>query len=373
MSSNFDKSIKFNNNKPIVICIDDEVTVLDSLKIELKKALGDKYIIETAEGGEDALELMQDLITEGCQVALVLSDYIMPDIKGDEVLQRIHKMSPDSLKIMLTGQANLGAVGNAIKYSRLYRYVPKPWQSEDLKLTVVEALHSYLQDQKVIQQRKQLEIMNQKLQELTRNQAKIIAEQTAELKEINAELKAANTKLKEANEELEQLAILDPLLPIANRRRFDEYLKQEWARMCRERRYLSLILADVDYFKQYNDKYGHQAGDRCLIAIAKTIQKSLRRPADLVCRYGGEELVIVLPNTNPDGAIKVAETIQEEIALLKIPHFRSKISDYVTISMGLASMIPIKGVSPSMLINVADKSLYQGKNNGRNCFFLEVI
>ena len=143
--------------------------------------------------------------------------------------------------------------------------------------------------------------------------------------------------------------------------------------MCRERRYLSLILADVDYFKQYNDKYGHQAGDRCLIAIAKTIQKSLRRPADLVCRYGGEELVIVLPNTNPDGAIKVAETIQEEIALLKIPHFRSKISDYVTISMGLASMIPIKGFSPSMLINVADKSLYQAKNNGRNCFFLEVI
>ncbi|MDJ0728730.1 MAG: diguanylate cyclase [Crocosphaera sp.] len=366
MSPDLNEVIKIDDDKPIIICIDDEMTVLDSLKIELKKALGDEYIIETAEGGEDALELMEDLIADGCQVALVLSDYIMPDIKGDEVLKRIHEMSPNTLKIMLTGHANLEAVSNAIKHARLYRYVPKPWQSEDLKLTVVEALHSYLQDQKLVEQRVQLKKLNQKLEKLIYDQSKIIAERTAELEQANA-------KLKQVNQELEQLAILDPLLEIANRRRFDEYLQQEWERLCRERRYLSLILADVDYFKQYNDEYQHQAGDHCLIAIAKTIERSLRRPADLVSRYGGEELVIVLPNTTPEGAVKVAEKIQEEIALLKIPHLRSKVSDYVTISMGIGSMIPIKGCSPLMLVNIADKCLYKAKDKGRNCFFLDVI
>jgi diguanylate cyclase (GGDEF)-like protein len=366
MSSNLNQIIHIDDDKPIIICIDDEVTVLDSLKIELKKALGDEYIIETAEGGEDALELMEDLIEDGCQVALVLSDYIMPDIRGDEVLKRIHEMSPNTLKIMLTGHANLEAVSNAIKHAKLYRYVSKPWQSEDLKLTVVEALHSYLQDQKLVEQRMQLKQLNKQLEQLICNQAKTITEKTAELEQANAKLKAAN-------EELKQLAILDPLLQIANRRRFDEYLQQEWDKLCRERRYLSLILADVDYFKQYNDEYQHQAGDHCLISIAKTIERSLRRPGDLVARYGGEELVIVLPQTTPEGAVKVAERIQKEIALLKIPHLRSTVSDYVTISMGISAMIPIKGCSPLMLINIADKVLYQAKDNGRNCFLLDVM
>ncbi|MEG3888369.1 response regulator, partial [Microcoleus sp. herbarium19] len=120
-----------------------------SLKIELKKAIGDRCIIETAEGGEDALELLSDLQADEYEIALVLSDYIMPDIKGDELLRRIHERSPDTLTIMLTGQADLEALSNAIKYAKLYRYIPKPWQNEDLKLTVVEAIHSYLQDQKL--------------------------------------------------------------------------------------------------------------------------------------------------------------------------------------------------------------------------------
>ena len=135
--------------KPVIVCIDDEPDVLHSLKIELKKAIGDRCIIETAEGGEDALELLADLQADEYEIALVLSDYIMPDIKGDELLRKIHERSPDTLTVMLTGQADLEALGNAIKYAKLYRYIPKPWQNEDLKLTVVEAIHSYLQDQKL--------------------------------------------------------------------------------------------------------------------------------------------------------------------------------------------------------------------------------
>ncbi|NEP40513.1 MAG: PAS domain S-box protein [Okeania sp. SIO2H7] len=160
--------------KPVIICIDDEQAVLESLKVELKKALGDQYLIETAEGGEDALELFSDLLEDEYEVALVLSDYIMPDIKGDELLKRFHQMSPKTLKIMLTGQADLEAVSNAIRYAKLYRYLPKPWQPEDLKLTVVEAVHSYLQDQKLDEQNSKLLEMNKDLEIANRKQSVLI-------------------------------------------------------------------------------------------------------------------------------------------------------------------------------------------------------
>ncbi|MEG4024123.1 response regulator [Microcoleus sp. S13C4] len=149
--------------KPVIVCIDDEPDVLNSLKIELKKAIGDRCIIETAEGGADALELLADLKAEECEIALVLSDYIMPDIKGDELLRKIHESSPDTLTIMLTGQADLEALSNAIKYAKLYRYIPKPWQNEDLKLTVVEAVHSYLQDQKLTDEIHKRQEVNEEL------------------------------------------------------------------------------------------------------------------------------------------------------------------------------------------------------------------
>ncbi|MEG4987472.1 response regulator [Microcoleus sp. BR0-C5] len=149
--------------KPVIVCIDDEPDVLNSLKIELKKAIGDQCIIETAEGGADALELLADLQADEYEIALVLSDYIMPDIKGDELLRKIHESSPETLTIMLTGQADLEALSNAIKYAKLYRYIPKPWQNEDLKLTVVEAVHSYLQDQKLTDEIHKRQEVNEEL------------------------------------------------------------------------------------------------------------------------------------------------------------------------------------------------------------------
>ncbi|XZN93037.1 MAG: response regulator [Microcoleus sp.] len=172
--------------KPVIVCIDDEPDVLNSLKIELKKAIGHQCIIETAEGGEDALELLADLQADEYEIALVLSDYIMPDIKGDELLKRIHERSPDTLTIMLTGQADLEALSNAIKYAKLYRYIPKPWLNEDLKLTVVEAVHSYLQDQKLTD-------------EIFKRQ-----EANLELKRVNEALSASESQL---NQFLEALPV----------------------------------------------------------------------------------------------------------------------------------------------------------------------
>ncbi len=163
-------------NKPVILCVDDEPTVLESLEIELSKALGDEFLIEIAEGGEEALELLEELLLEQQEVALVISDHIMPKMKGDELLKHIHVVSPKTLKIMLTGQAELEAVTNAINYAKLYRYITKPWQPEDLRLTVKEALNSYLQDKKLAFQNAELQQMNQELEQLNRSQSILIAQ-----------------------------------------------------------------------------------------------------------------------------------------------------------------------------------------------------
>ncbi len=151
--------------KQVIICVDDETTVLRSLKAELKKAVGNDYFIEITEGGDEALELIQELIDNGDEIPLIISDYIMPDMRGDELLKRVHLISPQTLKIMLTGQADIEAVGRAIQYAKLYRYIAKPWQPEDLRLTVTEAVNSYLQDKKLAQQNLELQLLNQELAE----------------------------------------------------------------------------------------------------------------------------------------------------------------------------------------------------------------
>jgi PAS domain S-box-containing protein len=169
--------------KQVIICIDDEIMVLDALKVELKDAiaqgiaantLADDCLIEMCQGGEEALELTEQLLEDGYEILLVISDHIMPDMKGDELLKQIHLRSPKTLKIMLTGQANLEAVGNAIKYADLYRYIAKPWQPDDLKLTVKEALNSYLKEKQLTEQTEQLQQMNRSLQELNSEQATLI-------------------------------------------------------------------------------------------------------------------------------------------------------------------------------------------------------
>jgi PAS domain S-box-containing protein len=153
-------------SKLFIICIDDEPLILESLKIQLREALGKDYYLETATSGVEALELVEELLKESHEIVAVISDYIMPDLRGDEVLKRIHALSPKTLKIMLTGQADLKAVETTIKNAKLYRYMAKPWESEDLKLTVTEAIHSYLQNKKLAQQTQELEQANREQAEL---------------------------------------------------------------------------------------------------------------------------------------------------------------------------------------------------------------
>ncbi len=173
-------------------------------------------------------------------------------------------------------------------------------------------------------------------------------------------------QLEVANQELKRLATLDGLTGLANRRRFDEYIEQEWQRLAREQEPLSLILCDIDFFKLYNDTYGHQAGDDCLKQVATALRHSVKRPADLVARYGGEEFAVILPHTTAAGAFCLAKSIHQQIRQLKLAHPGSTVSQYVTLSLGVAGLIPCSGVTPAKLIAAADAALYEAKTTGRD-------
>ncbi|MER3435583.1 MAG: hypothetical protein C4288_19850 [Leptolyngbya sp. ERB_1_1] len=173
-------------SKPVVICVDDEPLVLESLKIELKRVLGDACLIETAEGGEEALEIFEELQESGeYEVALVLADYIMPGLKGDELLEQIHDRSPQTLNIMISGQADLEAVSQALRSARLYRYISKPWTPEDVNLTIAEAVQRYLHDRKLESQTLQLHSINQTLEEQIQDRTQELQQKMSELEQLN--------------------------------------------------------------------------------------------------------------------------------------------------------------------------------------------
>ncbi len=193
-----------------------------------------------------------------------------------------------------------------------------------------------------------------------------ILESAAKLAAIAIEHKRSEEELKQANEKLQRLANLDGLTQVANRYRFDEYLLREWRKIQREQQFIALILLDIDYFKLYNDTYGHLAGDDCLKSVAQAISRVVKQEGSLVCRYGGEEFAVILPNTNLEHARQTALLIQQAIENLKIPHKTSEVSDYITVSLGVTSFIPSPGLNPETLIHTADLGLYRAKAQGRN-------
>ena len=174
------------------------------------------------------------------------------------------------------------------------------------------------------------------------------------------------TVQKEAQAELERLATRDGLTSMANRRSFDETLDTEWRRASRESRAISLLMIDVDFFKPYNDTYGHQGGDECLRQVAAAMSGVVKRASDCVARYGGEEFSVLMPATEPEGARIVAERIRAAVEALRLPHSGSKVADHVTVSIGVASMhVSNDGLSAG-LVAAADAALYRAKHEGRN-------
>lgn len=167
--------------------------------------------------------------------------------------------------------------------------------------------------------------------------------------------------------ELQSQTFSDGLTGIANRRRFDAHMDDEFRRAKRTGSPLSLVMLDVDYFKNYNDNYGHQRGDHCLVQIAAALSHVLGRPCDLLARYGGEEFMAILPDTNTDGALKIAEAMRAEVEALELEHKYSGVAKHVTISLGVATQVPQHNATVQHIIGAADRALYKAKHSGRNC------
>lgn len=202
---------------------------------------------------------------------------------------------------------------------------------------------------------------------ISQNEVLVIVRDITDRKQAEAIQADLNQKLKQVNAELNRLATVDGLTEIANRRSFDQALDLEWQRARRQEKSLSLILCDIDYFKPYNDNYGHLAGDDCLRQVAQVLNTVVQRPGDLAARYGGEEFVLLLPDTTLEGAIGIIEKIQAAIAQCHLPHAYSKVAKVITLSFGVVCHRPsIKEHSPRELVHRTDLALYQAKAQGRN-------
>jgi len=248
--------------------------------------------------------------------------------------------------------------------------------SGQIAISIDNALGYQLLEDKVAERTKHIEtqkvVLEEKNSELESHNTTIQA-LNQRLQSENWERRVAERELQKVNAQLQRLVLIDGLTKIGNRRHFDEYLETECGRLSRGGTALSMILCDIDYFKKYNDRYGHQAGDECLIKVAQVIASALRRPTDLAARYGGEEFAVIMPNTDEEGAQQVADLIRQAVFDLQISHQNSQVAEFVTLSIGIAIAMPNQQCSPALLIKTADDALYHVKENGRNGILQKLV
>lgn len=325
-----------HTSEPIRILIVDDA---EESRLLLQSILtGARYrgvqAVESARAAFKVLGMPQPALNQPLP-DLILLDHVMSDIDGVEACRKIKAVEAlrDIPIIMVTVATEERTLKQAFT-AGVVDYIMKPIRKVEFLARVSAGLHLK--------------------RELDARKAR-----ERELVEVTQRLEAANKML------LSRSA-LDGLTVIPNRRRFDEVLEHEWKRAMRTGRSLSVVLIDVDDFKPYNDTYGHQAGDHCLKRVAGVLSRGVKRPGDLVARYGGEEFAVVLPGTDVNGAIELAETFREQIEACAIPHARSKTGRVVTISAGVAAIVPARGDKSAGLIEAADRALYQAKHEGRN-------
>lgn len=292
--------------KPLILIVDDTPTNIQVLA----EALRVDYRVKVATSGQAAL----DLIDKQGAPDLVLLDVMMPRMDGFEVCIRLKK-NPATMQIpviFVTAKNEAADEEFGLKLGAV-DYIAKPFHLPIVKARVQNHL-----------------------------------------------------TLKLKTDLLESMAMLDGLTNIPNRRRFDEALDVEWKRALRSASSLAIIMLDIDFFKNYNDRYGHGVGDTCLKKVASALAATVSRPGDLVARYGGEEFVVLLPDTGTEGARLLAESLCNQIEALQIPHEYSGASSWVTVSVGYAAVTPGQDGKESVLLDAADQMLYRAKELGRN-------
>jgi diguanylate cyclase (GGDEF)-like protein len=319
-----------------ILVVDDSEDQL----LVLKSILSEKGYkkIHLANSADEAFNLLglKNKKKKKPKIDLILMDIIMPKTNGIEACSRIKQENSlkDTPVIMITANREEAQLQAAFQAGAI-DYITKPINITELLARVRSAL------------RLKMETDSRK-------------ERERELTEMAEQLDAANKKLK-------RMSYLDGLTGVPNRRYFEEFFAREWKNAIRVKSCLSLIMFDIDCFKAYNDTYGHLNGDDCLKKIARNLNNSLKRPRDFLCRYGGEEFIAVLPDTDKKGALSVAERFLQETEKLKITHKSSPVSKNVTISIGVSTINPDATTKPTSFINKADKALYKAKQSGRNC------
>jgi diguanylate cyclase (GGDEF)-like protein len=293
------------NPRALILIVDDEVTNIEILNA----ALEDEYEICFATSGEEAIKTALAVLPD-----LILLDVLMPGIDGYEVCRRLKEdpLIADVPIIFTTGLDDQEAEIRGLSLGAI-DYVTKPISPAIVRARV-------------------------------RN----------------------HIELKKMRDELAELAVTDVLTGLSNRRRLEKSLKVETARLSRKSEWLSVVMLDIDFFKQFNDTYGHPAGDRCIVMVAAALNRAVHRAADLTARYGGEEFACVLPGEELEGAMVVARNIIAQVQSLGIPHRGSAAAAWVTVSVGVASAICLPGMAPELWIKAADRQLYLAKASGRN-------
>lgn len=314
-------------NKNNILLVDDDNT---NLKI-LSNLLNDKYDLRIAKNGQQAI----DLVSRGKIPDLILLDIVMPDIDGYSICE-FFKSKEDTKEIPIIFISSMNNFENEEKGLKLgaVDYITKPF----VPSIVLSRVNTHLK----------------------------VSNYLKEIKKLYEESILMNKRLEEANLKLNELSLMDELIDIPNRRSFNKKIKFEYKKAILEEKPISLILIDIDFFKRFNDNYGHSKGDNALCFVGQEIQTSLRKKDDFVARYGGEEFVVILPNTDLEDAEKIAERIRYNVESLKIKHEFSDSSTYLTISSGLMSTIPQEIDSLDDFINQTDKMLYMAKSKGKN-------
>ena len=303
-----------------ILLVEDDPFAREMLKAILTD---EKFDVITAKNGVDALKKYHS----DSKVDLIISDMNMPEMDGLALVRHLRERNVDKPIIILTGNRELKTAIKTI-YAGANDYLLKDENIEDTFIVSIQ--------------------------------------RTWERYQLEQERRILLADLEQKNKELERLSFLDGLTGVANRRHFDKVFEQEWRRCLRERLPLGMIIVDIDYFKLFNDTYGHQEGDECLKKVAQALNVSLLRPADFIARYGGEEFVAVLPNVDFNGTEEVAHRMIDSIRGLNILHSASKIKDRVTVSIGITVTVPDRDVEHKTLIEKADNALYRAKEKGRN-------